>query len=296
MKAFSILFCCLFAVPLATFAEEPVSFRGDLAPILQNKCVACHGPKKAEGGYRADSFERAMKEGDSGAAAFTAKDLDDSEAFRRMMSDDDSDRMPLDAEPLSESELALFRRWVEEGAEFDGDDPKAELVKIIPPPDHPAPPESYSFAMPVAALLFSADGKELYVGGYHEVTVWNAEDGSLLRRIENVGQRTFGLDLTADGKLLAVACGRARSIGRDKTVRSINRRAGDSAGNNIRRCDGCLVQPKGRSTGGRRSGRHHSSVRGPVRRGTANFDQPLGLGDRSCLECRWYAAGVGQSR
>ena len=37
--------------------QPPVSFRKDLAPILQENCLACHGPKKAEGGYRVDSFE-----------------------------------------------------------------------------------------------------------------------------------------------------------------------------------------------------------------------------------------------
>ena len=29
---------------------EPASFKKDVAPILLNNCLACHGPKKAEGG------------------------------------------------------------------------------------------------------------------------------------------------------------------------------------------------------------------------------------------------------
>ena len=70
---------------LTAIAEEPVSFRKDLAPILLDQCLACHGPKKAEGGLRVDSYERVTKEGDSGSPGFVAKDLDLSEAFRRSL-------------------------------------------------------------------------------------------------------------------------------------------------------------------------------------------------------------------
>ena len=38
-------------------AADPVSFRKSIAPILINNCLACHGPKKAEGSYRVDTFE-----------------------------------------------------------------------------------------------------------------------------------------------------------------------------------------------------------------------------------------------
>ena len=188
-------------------AAEPVSFRKDIAQVLLDNCLACHGPKKAEGGYRVDTFERAIAEGDSGAAGFTEKDLEGSEAFRRIISEDADERMPLDGDPLAEDKVALLKRWIEEGAKFDGPDPKAPLASIVPPPTHPDPPETYPRTMPVTAIQFSQDGKEVYVGGYHEITVWNPTDGKLLRRVKNVGQRTLGMDLSPDGKTLAVAGG-----------------------------------------------------------------------------------------
>ena len=67
--------------------------------------------------------------------------------------------------------------------------------------------------MPVTAVAFSHDGKELIVGGYHELTVWNPADGQLIRRIKNVGQRTRALSLSPDGKLLAVGCGAPGRLG-----------------------------------------------------------------------------------
>lgn len=201
-------------------ADEPVSFRKDIAPILLESCTACHGPKKAEGGYRVDSFERAMREGDSGSPAFAAKELDDSEGFRRITSEDPDDRMPLEADPLPEEQVQLFQRWIEQGAVFDGEDPTADLVTIIPAPTHPDPPQSYPYTVPVTALAFSQDGSELYVGGYHELTVWNPADGKLIRRLKNVGQRTYGLSLSPDGELLAVACGAPGRLGETRLFNS----------------------------------------------------------------------------
>ncbi|MCH8923974.1 MAG: hypothetical protein IIA67_12600, partial [Planctomycetes bacterium] len=192
---------------------DAISFRKQIAPILLENCLACHGAKKAESGYRLDNFAELGKEGESGSRGFAAKNLDESEAFRLITSDDADERMPKDADPLSKQQIALIKRWIEEGAKFDGNDPKAQLAKIVPPPVHPDPMEAYPRTVPVTAMTFSADGKELLVGGYHEVTVWNPADGKLLRRIKNVGQRTYALRLSPDGKTLAVACGAPGRLG-----------------------------------------------------------------------------------
>ena len=46
------------APPNDVASAEKVSFKRDIAPVLLNNCLACHGPKKSEGGYRIDTFER----------------------------------------------------------------------------------------------------------------------------------------------------------------------------------------------------------------------------------------------
>lgn len=203
---------------LSASAEEPVSFSKDLAPILLDQCIACHGPKKAEGGLRVDSFERVTKEGDSGSPGFIAGDLELSEAYRRMASEDEAERMPAEADAIPTEQLALFKRWIEEGAKYDRDDPTADLITIVPAPSHPEPPAAYRYAIPVAAVCFSHDGKELYAGGYHELTVWNPADGTMIRRIKNIGQRTRALSLSPDGKLLAVGCGAPGRLGETRII------------------------------------------------------------------------------
>ena len=67
--------------PLLLLAEQPVSFKADLAPILLHQCQSCHGPKKSKGGYRVDTFERAMEVGFD-------------ELHYRMVTDDEDEIIP----------------------------------------------------------------------------------------------------------------------------------------------------------------------------------------------------------
>ena len=73
--------------PILLCAEQPVSFKADLAPILLTQCQSCHGPKKSKGGYRVDTFERAMEVGFD-------------ELHYRMVTEEEDEIMPPDADPL----------------------------------------------------------------------------------------------------------------------------------------------------------------------------------------------------
>lgn len=192
---------------VASGAETSVSFRSDIAPILLDSCLACHGAKKAEGGYRVDSYEELFKAGDSGEVPIAANSSDPSELVRRIQCEDDSERMPAESDPLSAEQISLIQKWVAEGSRFDGEDPAQELAMVIPPPTYASPPEHYAHPLPITALEFSPDGKSVISGGYHELIVWSIEDGSLLRRIPNVGQRVFALAFSPEGSTLAVGCG-----------------------------------------------------------------------------------------
>lgn len=214
----------LVAVLAERAMGDEVSFSSDIAPILLENCQSCHGPKKVEGGYRVDTFEAAAGEGDSGLLGFLAADLEESEAFRRIISNDESERMPLDSDPLSKEQTELLKRWIEQGAKFDGQDPKIDLVTLVARAAQPDPPEKYPHPLPLTAMQFSHDGQHLFVGGYHEVTVWSVGDGKLLRRITNIGQRTLALDLSPDGKVLAVAGG---APGRNGSIRTIDVATGE---------------------------------------------------------------------
>jgi WD40 repeat protein len=218
----SFIVVCLAGSPL--LGQDAVSFKADIAPILINHCLACHGPKKAEGGYRVDTYERFLREGDSGAAAITAGDHDDSESLRRIKSEDEFERMPLEGESLASAEVELIERWITAGAKYDSEDPTSPLATIVPAPTHPAPPEAYPRSVPITAVAFNPDGSQVVTGGYHEVVLWNAADGTLVRRIQNVGQRTYAVRFSNDGQHLVAAGGAPGRLGE---ARIFNRESGE---------------------------------------------------------------------
>lgn len=200
----------------ALAADAPLSFSKDVAPILLKNCHACHGAPEPKGGYQVSNFALATKPGDSGAAPFTAGKPEESEVLTLISSTDADTRMPKEAEALPAPQVELIRRWIAEGAKYDGADPNAPLASIVPKLAQPDPPATYRRSVPITAVAFSPDGKEIAASGYHEITIWNVESGALLRRIKNVAERTYSLDYAPNGSLLAVAGGTPGQMGEAK--------------------------------------------------------------------------------
>ena len=188
-------------------APGDISFTKDIAPILAKKCVTCHGPEKAKGNYQLHNFETLFKPGASKTAAVTPGQPAKSELFRLLTTTDADDRMPQKDDPLPKAQVALIEKWIQQGAKFDGPDTKAHLASLIPRVPHPNPPASYAQPVPIAALAFSPDGKQLAASGYHEVTLWEPTTGKLLRRVKNLPQRIQALAWHPSGQWLAVGGG-----------------------------------------------------------------------------------------
>jgi hypothetical protein len=103
------------AAPARGLAGTNVDFKREIAPLLAERCVRCHGPKKHEGGLRLDVRRRAFAGGDSGPAISPTNSAK-SEVLRRISAADDDKRMPPSGPPLSDKEKALLRTWIEQGA------------------------------------------------------------------------------------------------------------------------------------------------------------------------------------
>jgi hypothetical protein len=198
----------LILVPTLCFADEPqIQFSRDIAPILLKNCQECHGPGKAKGKFRIDTFARLARAGDSGHASITPGHPETSELYRLLTTPDADDRMPKKADRLPEAQIQLIKRWIDQGARFDGPNPTAPLASILPRGSEPAPPEVYSRPVPVTALAFTPDGQTLAASGYHEITLWSPLTGKLLGRIKNLPERTWSIAISPDGKFLAAASG-----------------------------------------------------------------------------------------
>ncbi|MBC2605042.1 c-type cytochrome domain-containing protein [Pelagicoccus albus] len=89
-------------------------------PILEAKCIDCHGAEKKKGKLRLDTFDYIMLGGDFGPCV-TPGDVSDSLLVELMeLPEDDEDRMPPEDEPqLSRYEIDLIKWWIESGASPD---------------------------------------------------------------------------------------------------------------------------------------------------------------------------------
>jgi WD40 repeat protein/mono/diheme cytochrome c family protein len=204
------LFLCAFAAAFGedgASAEAPVSFRKDIAPLLQRRCAACHGEDSAKGGYRLDTFKRISKAGDSDLSPLMAGKTKDSELYQRLIEKDANDRMPQKADALPAHEIALVERWIKEGAINDGGPPDRPLTELVRESLLKPAPETYSHAVPVTALAFSPDGTQLAISGYYEVTIWDIDTGALVRRIGGLPERITALAWHRKTKQLAVTGG-----------------------------------------------------------------------------------------
>ena len=107
-------------------AADRVDFVRDIQPLLLSKCADCHGANTAKGGLRLDLKSAALGGGDNGNAIVpnqSAKSL----LVQRIVSRDE-DGMPRDADPLSDLEVALIKRWIDQGAKWPDGVDKAKIV------------------------------------------------------------------------------------------------------------------------------------------------------------------------
>lgn len=110
----------------AAMAEEPlpetVEFNRDVRPILSNSCFLCHGPDpdSRRAGLRLDVREEATAPRDGGPAIVPG-DAGASALVARITHADPEDRMPPPEanRALTERQIAILTKWVEQGAEYE---------------------------------------------------------------------------------------------------------------------------------------------------------------------------------
>ena len=112
-----------------------IDFNRQIRPIFNQNCTACHGGVKAAGGISFVFREDALRAGDSKRRTIVPGHPEQSELIARIVSTDPDFRMPKPdhGAPLSQDDVALFRQWISEGAEW------SEHWAFVPPKEHTPP-------------------------------------------------------------------------------------------------------------------------------------------------------------
>ena len=138
----TILFVAFVLVPLARGA---VDYETDIRPILEERCLDCHGPDKSKAELRVDRRVSLLRGGDGGLPAIAPGNTMKSHLLERVRSMDPDERMPPKGDALGKEEVELLRKWIEEGADWPGQ--MEELGEVVTdhwsfqPVRRPVPPE-----------------------------------------------------------------------------------------------------------------------------------------------------------
>ena len=146
--------------PNPTPTDTVVSFTKDVAPILVEHCGRCHVDKES-GGFAMPSHEQLIKGSKGGVVLFPGD-----AASSPLVTSIEGGIMPPNGNKVSPEKLATLQKWIQQGAKFDGQDPKANLKSFAAgdaaKPQEPAKPvevmertgkETISFANDIAPIL-----------------------------------------------------------------------------------------------------------------------------------------------
>ncbi|HKG05038.1 MAG TPA: DUF1553 domain-containing protein [Pedobacter sp.] len=114
--------------------DKTVDFNTEVKPIINKKCISCHGGVKKQAGFSLLFHEEALAATKSGRPAIIPGDPEGSELIKRLETTDPEERMPYKHDALSSEEIDIFKRWIKQGAKW-GDHWAYLPVKKVPQPD-----------------------------------------------------------------------------------------------------------------------------------------------------------------
>ncbi|MFM7328593.1 MAG: DUF1549 domain-containing protein, partial [Bacteroidota bacterium] len=120
MRHYFLIFSLMLVLLLVGCSGGPeVSFNTEIKPLINKKCISCHGGVKRNAGFSLLFRQDALDTTESGKPAIIPGDADHSEVIRRITAHDPEDRMPYKEEPLSKEQIDLIRRWIDQGAQWE---------------------------------------------------------------------------------------------------------------------------------------------------------------------------------
>ena len=102
-------------------AVTDVDFERDVRPILEARCVECHGSQVQRAGVGLHSWYHSRQIPDSREPILVPGDAAQSHLYQRITADDPAVRMPAEGPPLPPDEVAVIRAWIEAGAPWPDD-------------------------------------------------------------------------------------------------------------------------------------------------------------------------------
>lgn len=135
-----ILFCLTVLPSVAQTPAGMVDYARQVHPILATRCLSCHSTEMRSGGLSLGAYAGVLDGGRGGAAVKPGNSAASLLILR--INGEVEPVMPLGKEPLAEAEIAVIRKWIDQGARATPESQPAK-PKWEPPLelDRPAVPE-----------------------------------------------------------------------------------------------------------------------------------------------------------
>ncbi len=152
-------------------SADTVSFKRDIRPLLSDNCFACHGP---DANHRQADLRLDTREG--AALAIKPNHPDQSPLYERLISKDDELRMPppKSHKSLTDAQIELLRKWIEQGAKWEDHWSFTPLLK-------PEVPTVTNATSPIRNPIDAFVQYELSKHGWHSAP--EADKRTLIRRV-----------------------------------------------------------------------------------------------------------------
>ena len=140
------IFIIAILMPTICFGQDstkqPIDFNRDVKPILSDRCFLCHGP---DGGTRQADLR--LDQEDGAQTVIEKGHADESDLYLRITSKDEDEQMPPPDSKLSltSAEKQILKRWIDEGAKWEG---HWSFVA----PEKSKPPTAQNETWPVGAI------------------------------------------------------------------------------------------------------------------------------------------------
>ncbi len=196
-----LFFAFLLSV-LSTPVVRSVDFQEEVRPILNKKCFKCHTGPKAKGHLRMDTPDSfSLRIGGEKAVIIPGDVAKSLLSIKAGLPSSDGDAMPppparaKGAEPMTQSELEIVRKWIAEGAKFTA----SEIASSASADTSSAPPASReiqawtnSAGATLQAAFVSSDGTN--------VTLRKEDGTEFTYLISNLNQESQELAKKLSGK------------------------------------------------------------------------------------------------
>ena len=119
-KMIGVISLIIIAAVLTVLAlpKDKIDFNTQVKPILNKKCISCHGGVKQKAGFSLLFREEALGNTESGKPAIIPGHPEQSELIRRITANDPEERMPYKHPALSPDEISILTKWVKQGAKW----------------------------------------------------------------------------------------------------------------------------------------------------------------------------------